>query len=39
MLNDKLKELAAVGEPTATEKEGTPEEYRLYVRERDKNNE
>ena len=36
MLNDKLQALVAVGELVATEKEGTPDEYRLYVRERDR---
>jgi len=36
IINDKLKELVKVGELIATKKEGTPIEYRHYVRERDK---
>ena len=36
MLNDKLKALVTVGELIATDKERTSEEYRLYVREMDK---
>jgi len=39
LLNDNLKALALVGELIAVEKEGTSDEYRLYVRERDKNHE
>jgi hypothetical protein len=39
MLNEKLKVLAEVGELIAMEKERTPDDYRLYVRERDKENE
>jgi hypothetical protein len=38
MLNEKLKALAAVGELSVAEKERTSDEYRLYVRERDKEN-
>jgi len=36
IINDKLKALVGVGELVATKKEGTPIEYRHYVRERDK---
>ena len=36
IFNDKLKALAAVGELDVTEKEATPDGYRLYVREKDK---
>ena len=36
IINDKLKELVKVGELVATEKQGTPIEYRHYVKERDR---
>ena len=36
IINDKLKEIAKVGELIAVEKEQTPIEYRMYVREQDK---
>ena len=39
IINDKIKELARVAEMTAVKKEGTPFEYRLYVKERDKEDE
>ncbi len=35
-INEKLKELVKIGELMAVEKEKTPVEYRLYVREQDK---
>ncbi|MGB4565285.1 MAG: hypothetical protein WBI69_00330 [Limnochordia bacterium] len=35
-INEKLKALVKIGELTAVEKEKTPIEYRLYVKERDK---
>lgn len=35
LIEDKLKALVAVGEMTATKKDGTPIEYRRYVKERD----
>lgn len=34
-INDKLKKLVKIGELTAIEKEPTPVEYRMYVREQD----
>ena len=36
LIIDKLKALASVCEMEASEKAGTPDEYRLYVREQDK---
>ena len=36
IINGKIKALAAAGELDVVEKEATPLEYRLYVRERDK---
>lgn len=36
LIHDKLSALAAVAEMHATPNEETPDEYRLYVRERDK---
>lgn len=36
IINEKLKQLVGVGEMAAVKKEGTPVEYRLYVRDRDK---
>ncbi len=36
LLRDKLSALAAVAELHAVPKEKTPDDYRLYVRERDK---
>ena len=39
IIDDKLKALVGVAEMTATKKEGTPIEYRHYVRERDKQSE
>jgi len=35
-INEKLKALVKIGELIAVEKEKTPIEYRLYVKERDK---
>ena len=35
VINDKLKDLVRAAEMTATKKEGTPIEYRRYVKERD----
>ena len=37
IIQDKLRDLAGVVEMTASKKEGTPIEYRYYVKERDKN--
>ena len=36
IIQDKLKDLLNTAEMTATKKEGTPVEYRYYVKERDK---
>jgi len=36
IINDKIKQLAGVCEMVTAQKEGTPVEYRLYVRERDR---
>jgi len=36
IIDDKIKVLAGAAEMVATKKEGTPIEYRHYVRERDK---
>jgi len=38
IIQEKLKNLIGVVEMAATKKEGTPVEYRLYVKERDKEN-
>ena len=37
IIQDKLKDLVGAAEMTAIKKEGTPLEYRNYVKERDKN--
>lgn len=39
IIDEKLKDLLNVVEMVATKKEGTPIEYRHYVKERDKENE
>ena len=39
IINDKVKALAGVAEMFATKKEGTPIEYRHYVKERDRKDE
>lgn len=39
IIQDKIKDLASVVEMTATKKDGTPIEYRYYVKECDKNKE
>lgn len=39
IIDDKLKKLVSVAEMVAIKKEGTPIEYRHYVKERDKENE
>jgi hypothetical protein len=36
IINDRIKSLAGTAEMAATKKEATPVDYRLYVRERDK---
>ena len=37
IIQEKLKDLVGVVEMTAAKKDGTPVEYRYYVKERDKN--
>ena len=37
IIQDKVKDLARAVEMTSAKKEGTPIEYRYYVKERDKN--
>ena len=37
IIQNKLQDIARVAEMTVSKKDGTPIEYRLYVKERDKN--